>query len=327
MSSPTTSSPPAEVAAAPEAAPVVVEARGVGKKYEMQRHRTILLKDAAILALGLGEREREVFWALREVSFQIRKGETVGIVGANGAGKSTLLSLMAQTASPTVGNVEVRGRVSALLELGAGFHPDFTGRENIYINGTVMGMTRAQLDERIDKIIAFSELGPFIDEPVRNYSSGMLARLGFSVAVEVDPEILIVDEVLSVGDQSFQEKSFARMVEFQKRGCTLVFVSHSLDAVQAICPRAILLSHGQVIADGPSKQVAAEYKERSSLRQLEAKRSPYEKERVPMFKRLMAMAALFALIGTTLYLGYRYVLSPEVPPQRPMTVESKFGGK
>ena len=320
MSSPTTSERAPEaptLPVVPTDSPVVIEARSVGKKYELQRHRTLLLKDAAMLALGLGGAQKEVFWALRDVSFKVKRGETVGIIGVNGAGKSTLLSLIARTAEPTLGKLEVRGRISALLELGAGFHPDFTGRENIYINGAVMGLTRRQLDERIDKIIAFSELGPFIDEPTRNYSSGMLARLGFSVAVEVDPEILIIDEVLSVGDQAFQEKSFARIVDFQKRGCTIVFVSHSVSEVQKICHRAILLAHGQVIADGPAAQVAKAYSERITRKVLDAPRSPYEKEPVPIWKRALAMLALAGLIGAVGFMGLKYVLLSDLPEQRP----------
>jgi lipopolysaccharide transport system ATP-binding protein len=195
------------------AAPVVIDASGVGKRYEMHRHRSILLKDAARLAFK--KVETDYFWALRDVSFQVRRGEAVGIIGPNGAGKSTLLSLIARTATPTEGTIQVKGRVSALLELGAGFHPDFTGRENIFINGIVMGLTRAEIEAKFDEIVSFSELGRFIDEPVRNYSSGMLARLGFSVASSVDPDILIVDEALSVGDAAFQEKSFNRIQEYR----------------------------------------------------------------------------------------------------------------
>lgn len=321
MSSPTTSSlahapAPAPGHPAPDAPAAIVASR-VGKKYELQRHRTILLKDAVKLALGLGGVTRDVFWALRDVSFTIKKGETVGIVGSNGAGKSTLLSLMAKTAWPTVGDIKVSGRVSALLELGAGFHPDFTGRENVYVNGSVMGLSREQLDSKIEKIIAFSELGPFIDEPTRNYSSGMLARLGFSVATEVEPDILIVDEVLAVGDQAFQEKSFKRILEFQERGCTIVFVSHSLPQVEQICQRAILLCHGQVLADGPAKEVAKDYADRVASNHLDAARSPYEKEPVGLGKRLAAAGALAALVGGLGYMGVKYVLATDLPEQRP----------
>ena len=298
-----------------ESAPIAIEATGVSKKYELQRYRTILLKDVAKLALG--QAERDVFWALRNVSFTVRKGETVGFIGANGAGKSTLLSLVARTAFPTSGEIKVVGRVSALLELGAGFHPDFTGRENIYINGSVMGLKRGQIDARIDDIIGFSELGRFIDEPVRNYSSGMLGRLGFSVASSVDPDILIVDEVLSVGDQAFQEKCFDRIVEFQKRGCTIILVSHSLETVQKICERAFLLSHGQLIGVGSAKEVSREYLDRIAHHQLEAAISPYEKERVPLWHRALAALALAGVIGGLGYAGAKVVLTRDTPEQRP----------
>lgn len=296
-------------------APVVIDARGVGKRYEMNRHRTILLRDAAQMAFG--KVEKDYFWALRDVSFQVRKGETVALVGPNGAGKSTLLSLIAKTAVPTEGSIRVEGRVSALLELGAGFHYDFTGRENIYINGIVMGLTREQIDAKIDSIIEFAELGRFIDEPVRNYSSGMLARLGFSVAAEVDPDILIVDEALSVGDRSFQEKSYARILEFQKKGCTIIFVTHSLDLVEQLCQRAVLLSHGQVLAEGPAAQIVADYKTRVSEHQLEGARSPYEKVTVSIWKRLAAFAAIATLTAGVAAAGVKFVLTKEMPEQRP----------
>ncbi len=303
-------------------APIAIEAVGVGKKYELQRHRTLLLKDAAKLALG--QAEREVFWALRDVSFTVRKGETVGFIGANGAGKSTLLSIVARTAFPTLGTIKVVGRVSALLELGAGFHPDFTGRENIYINGTVMGLTRQQIDARIGEIIEFSELDRFIDEPVRNYSSGMLARLGFSVASSVDPDILIVDEVLSVGDQGFQEKCFERIADFKKRGCTILLVSHSLDLVKKLCERAFLLSHGQVLSMGAAKDVSREYVDRASSHHLDAAISPYEKERIPVWHRAFAALALAGLLGGIGYAGARVILTSDLPEQRPVAPVKKL---
>ncbi len=317
MSSPASSKATTHTSIAQCDSPVVIEARGVGKKYELQRHRTILLRDTAKLALGLQKPEKEVFWALRNVSFTIHKGETFAIVGANGAGKSTLLSLIAKTATPTTGSIRVNGRVSALLELGAGFHPDFTGRENIYINGSIMGLTRKQIDERIDEIIDFSELGQFIDEPTRNYSSGMLARLGFSVATAVDPDILIVDEVLAVGDQSFQEKSLQKINEFQRRGCTIVFVSHSLETVKQTCKRALLLAHGQLLMIGEAKQVAGNYLQRVEQHQLEATLSPYEKERIPFWKRLVALLALMTLCGGLAAAGAKFVFSKEMPASLP----------
>lgn len=323
MSLPTTSSlaDPLEPSPAPRGP--AIDARQVSKKYELHRHRTVLLKEAALLALG--HAEKQVFWALRDVSFQVRAGETLGIVGANGAGKSTLLSLIAKTATPTRGEIRVAGRVSALLELGAGFHQDFTGRENIWINGTVMGLSRKLIESKMEEIIAFSELGRFIDEPVRNYSSGMMARLGFSVAAAVDPDILIVDEALSVGDQAFQEKSLARIQEFRQQGCTIIFVSHSLEVVQRLCDRALLLSQGQLLADGPAKEVCADYLGRVARHQLEAPRSPYETESVPLWKRLVAAAAVAGLIGGVVYGGTRYVFS-ELPEQRPAPLRN-FGDK
>jgi ABC-type polysaccharide/polyol phosphate transport system ATPase subunit len=314
MSSPTTSSAAAS-APSQDLGPIAIEAIGLSKKYELQRHRTLLLKDAAKLALG--KAEREVFWALRDVSFTVRKGEAVGFIGANGAGKSTLLSIVARTAFPTRGSIKVVGRVSALLELGAGFHPDFTGRENIFVNGTIMGLTREQIEARLDEIVEFSELGRFIDEPVRNYSSGMLARLGFSVASSVDPDILIVDEALAVGDQAFQEKCFARIADFKKRGCTILLVSHSLDMVKKLCERAFLLSHGQLLNVGRAKDVTRDYLDRAAHHQLEAAISPYETEQVPIRHRAAAALALLGLLGGIGYAGAKVVLTRDAPEQRP----------
>jgi len=203
--------------------------------------------------------DKEEFWALRDVSFSVARGEAFGIIGANGAGKSTLLKLLCGIMRPTSGVLEVNGRMSALIEVSAGFHPDLTGRENIYLNGTVLGLSRAAIRLRFDAIVAFSGLEEFIDTPVKRYSSGMYARLGFSVAAHVDPEILIVDEVLSVGDYTFQRKCMERMASILRGGATVIFVSHNLEAVCNLCGRALQLDRGRVVNIGASRDVVAGY--------------------------------------------------------------------
>jgi lipopolysaccharide transport system ATP-binding protein len=199
------------------------------------------------------------FWALRDVSFDIPRGQAVGIVGDNGAGKSTILKILSGIMKPTTGEMTVRGRLSALIEVGAGFHPDLTGRENVFLNGAILGMTRAEIKRKFDEIVEFSGLAEFIDTPVKRYSSGMFARLGFSVAAHVDPDVLIVDEVLSVGDYLFQRKCMERMSAVLKGGATVIFVSHNLRAVTDLCSRALLLAHGRLLADGPSAEVLQRY--------------------------------------------------------------------
>jgi ABC-type polysaccharide/polyol phosphate transport system ATPase subunit len=203
------------------------------------------------------------FWALQDVSFELNRGEAFGIIGANGAGKSTILKLITGIMKPTAGRIELNGRLSALIEVGAGFHPDLTGRENIYLNGTILGMRRAEIDRKFNAIVEFSGLEDFIDTPVKRYSTGMYARLGFSVAAHVDPDILIVDEVLSVGDVVFQNRCLERMNSIIRSGATVIFVSHNLRAIAELCPRSILLEHGKVAALGPSQQVMNAYLERS----------------------------------------------------------------
>lgn len=207
--------------------------------------------------------KREEFWALRDVNFTVEHGETVGIIGPNGAGKSTALKLISRIIEPTSGEIEVDGRVGALLELGAGFHPDLSGRENIYLNGSILGLSRSEIDEKLGAIIAFAELERFIDMPVRHYSSGMYVRLGFSVAVHTDPEILLVDEVLAVGDAAFQRKCLEKIAELRQEGVTILFISHSPDTVQSLCSRAIWLDEGQLIADGSTESVVARYVDRT----------------------------------------------------------------
>lgn len=199
------------------------------------------------------------FWALRDVSFELHRGDSLGIIGPNGSGKSTTLKLLSRILKPDQGSVQVNGRYGALIELGAGFHPDLTGRENIYLNGTILGMKRAEITRKFDEIVAFAELEEFLDTPVKRYSSGMYARLGFSVAAHVDPEVLIVDEVLSVGDYHFQEKCFKKMGEFTRNGTTLIFVSHNLTAVGTLCKNALLLHKGIPVFQGEVQKAIQQY--------------------------------------------------------------------
>jgi ABC-2 type transport system ATP-binding protein len=235
-----------------------IEFRNVSKRFRLTEGRT-LREFVPLLFRGKGF--REPFYALRNVSFSIGRGETVGVIGRNGSGKSTALKLIAGVMSPTEGDVNVYGTVSPLIELGAGFHPDLTGRENVYLNASILGMPAREIRERFESIVDFAELHDFIDTPIKRYSSGMYVRLGFSVAIHSNPEILLVDEVLSVGDAYFQEKCIARMHEFQARGTTIVVVSHGLDLVSTFCERAILLDHGRVVGEGPPDDVIAQYTE------------------------------------------------------------------
>jgi ABC-2 type transport system ATP-binding protein len=200
------------------------------------------------------------FWALRDVSFELQAGETLAVIGSNGSGKSTLLKCLARILPPDRGRVEVTGRVASLLELGAGFHGDLSGRENIYLNGSILGMSRRELEVLFDEIVEFAGVQKFIDTPVRNYSSGMFVRLGFAIAINVDPDILLIDEILAVGDASFQTKCFERMRDFKRAGKTMILVSHDLDAVSRICDRAMLLERGEVVSTGPVRTVVNNYR-------------------------------------------------------------------
>ncbi len=207
----------------------------------------------------LADDDQREFWALRDVSFEVKPGEAFGIIGHNGAGKSTILKILSRIMKPTKGNMVVNGRLSALLEVSAGFHQDLTGRENIFLNGTILGMNRREIESKLDQIISFSELEEFIDTPVKRYSSGMYARLGFSVAAHVDPEVLIVDEVLSVGDHMFQQRCMERMSSILKGGATVLFVSHNLKAVSELCGRAMLLKKGEVALISDTDSVVRHY--------------------------------------------------------------------
>lgn len=235
-----------------------IEFRGVSKRFQLQEGAT--LREFLPAALK-GQGWSEPFYALRDVSFSIARGETVGIIGRNGSGKSTALKIIAGVMAPTTGDVRVRGRVSPLIELGAGFHPDLTGRENVILNGCILGMSSREVRERFDDIVSFAELWDFIDTPVKRYSSGMYMRLGFSVAVHSDPDVLLVDELLAVGDAHFQEKCLAEMHEFQSRGVTIVLVSHQMPLVEKFCQRAILIDGGHLIEEGGPRAVVPHYLE------------------------------------------------------------------
>ena len=230
----------------------------VVQRYRVIRERPDSLREAftKIFRRDSGVRD---FEALRGVSFTVQDGEVLGLIGRNGSGKSTALKIIAGVFEPTSGRVEVLGKVAPMIELGAGFHHDLTGRENIMINGLMLGFSRKEIMAKEDAIIDFAGLGEFIDSPVKQYSSGMFMRLAFSIATEIDPEILLIDEILSVGDAEFQEKCNARIHDFRHRGKTIVFVSHSTAAVSALCDRAILLDHGKLLADGLPKQVLDQY--------------------------------------------------------------------
>jgi lipopolysaccharide transport system ATP-binding protein len=206
-----------------------------------------------------GRAKGQEFWALNGIDFEVKPGEVVGIVGRNGAGKSTLLKVLSRITKPTKGFVELNGRVGSLLEVGTGFHPELTGRENIFLNGSILGMARREIAAKFDEIVAFAEVEKFLDTPVKRYSSGMYVRLAFAVAAHLEPEILIVDEVLAVGDATFQRKCLGKMGEVSKTGRTILFVSHNMQAITRLCPRAILLDRGKVIADGPSPEVTRAY--------------------------------------------------------------------
>ncbi|MGH9028152.1 MAG: polysaccharide ABC transporter ATP-binding protein [Acidimicrobiales bacterium] len=208
-----------------------------------------------------GRNPYKEFWALHHVAFQVSEGETIGILGRNGSGKSTLLKCVSGILKPTEGKVVVRGQLAALLELGAGFQPELSGRDNIYLNGSLLGLSRREMEKRFDQIVAFAELEHFIDNQVKFYSSGMFVRLGFAVAVNVDPDILVVDEVLAVGDENFQRKCLARIKEFQEEGRTILFVTHSSDLVRQICDRAVVLSAGDMIAEGPAPEAVRAYQQ------------------------------------------------------------------
>jgi lipopolysaccharide transport system ATP-binding protein len=251
----------------------MIHVEGIGKRYRLgQSIRHDTLRDAIMHRVRFKRRSRptderrveEDFWALKDVSFEVAEGEVVGIIGKNGSGKSTLLKILSRITPPTEGRVRLRGRVASLLEVGTGFHPDLSGRENIYLNGAILGMQRQEIKSRFDDIVAFAEVEKFLDTPVKRYSSGMYVRLAFAVAAHLEPEILIVDEVLSVGDAEFQKKCLGKMGEVAKGGRTVLFVSHNMAAVQVLTSRALLLSGGCLVKSAETEKVVSTYLQRSS---------------------------------------------------------------
>lgn len=253
---------------------VVIRAEGLGKSYrigrEINRFKTLreslgglfsapVRKIAAVFRGEPFRQEPETIWALRDLDLEVRQGEVLGIIGRNGAGKSTLLKVLARITEPTTGRIELRGRVGSLLEVGTGFHPELTGRENIYLNGAILGMRKAEIDRRFDEIVAFSEIGQFLDTPVKRYSSGMYVRLAFAVAAHMEPEILLVDEVLAVGDAAFQKKCLGKLGDVAGQGRTVLFVSHNMAAVRSLCPRSALIRAGRVAEVGDTPEVVRSY--------------------------------------------------------------------
>jgi lipopolysaccharide transport system ATP-binding protein len=243
---------------------LTIQVRGLGKRYEMYAEPVDRLKQMVLPKLHRLARRNsreyfKEFWALHDVGFDVRRGETVGIVGRNGSGKSTLLQIICGTLNPTAGSVKVNGRIAALLELGAGFNPEFTGKENVFLSGLLYGISERELRDRYDSILDFAEIGDFIDQPVKTYSSGMMVRLAFSVAINVDPDILVIDEALSVGDELFQRKCFARIESIRDRGTTILFVSHAAGAVIELCDRALLIDAGELLVEGSPKFVVNHY--------------------------------------------------------------------
>lgn len=235
-----------------------IEVKDVTKKFKIYYDKSNTLKEKLLF---WNRNKSETRTVLQEINLNINKGDTVALIGVNGSGKSTLLKLMTKIIYPTTGKIITRGKLTSLLELGAGFHPDFTGRENIYFNASIFGLTKQEIENRIDDIISFSELQEFIDNPIRTYSSGQYMRLAFSIAINVDAEILLIDEILAVGDQHFQDKCFKKLQELKKSNKTIVIVSHNLDYVKELCNRAIWIYNGKIKKDGNTKEIIKEYLE------------------------------------------------------------------
>ena len=239
----------------------MIELNNITMKFNLNIEKEFSIKQAFVnfFSFKKKKKKKEYFCALNDISFNVKKGEVVGLIGSNGAGKSTLLKVVSGVMKPTKGSVTVHGAISPMIELGAGFDQDLTARENIYLNGAILGYSKKFLDEKFDDIVEFSELKDFLDVPIRNFSSGMTAKLAFSIATVVEPEILIVDEILSVGDIKFQEKSKGKMLEMIKGGTTVLYVSHSLESIKDLCDKVVWIEHGKLIKMGPAEKVCEEY--------------------------------------------------------------------
>ena len=233
-----------------------VTAQGIWKEFRVYHEKNQSIKE---IFIKRKRAEYETFWALKDVSFAVKQGITFGLIGENGSGKSTMLKILAKILRANQGTVEIKGKVSALLELGTGFHPELTGRENVFLNGSILGLSRKEISKRFNDIVAFSELEQFIDSPVKTYSSGMYVRLGFAVATNVDPDVLLIDEILAVGDEAFQRKSLDKLYELKKQKKTIIVVSHALSSIAEICDEAIWLDKGEIKAAGKARKVVATY--------------------------------------------------------------------
>lgn len=249
---------------------IAIKVTQVSKKYTIGKQKDGSLRGSLASLFQPNSSNEEEFWALNDVNFDIKKGEVVGIIGKNGAGKSTLLKILSQITSPTSGRIEIDGRVASLLEVGTGFHPELTGRENIFLNGTILGMSRKEVKDKFEEIVAFSGIEKFIDTPVKHYSSGMYVRLAFAVAAHLEPEILIIDEVLAVGDAEFQKKCLGKMKDVSGQGRTVIFVSHNMEAVKNLCEKAFFMEKGTVIMQGTPTEVIEKYLEKQSTISLES---------------------------------------------------------
>lgn len=294
--------------------PEVITLSGVSKRFTVRKDSS--LKERVVTFGRAGRQHRQDFWALSDVEMEIRAGTTIGLIGHNGSGKSTLLKVIGGIIQPTSGRVEQRGRIAALLELGAGFHPDLTGRENVYLNASVLGLTREETAANFDAIVEFSGVSDFIDTQVKFYSSGMYVRLAFAIAVHTDPDILLVDEVLAVGDEQFQRKCLDKIEEFQKQGRTIIIVSHALDQIESLCDRVLLMHRGRVAYDGMAEPAIERFRELLEENAVGQAR-PEEVSRSVEVERVEVLGSLGAAAGT-LPIGEDFVIRIHLHVTRPV---------